>query len=114
MTEQAPDTTGGKTPLVQSSVKADTPRPAEEDPKAAAGDPYGQAKLLRAQASAIEAAIPADAPYVRMKTEQPHVEFSFGGTVVGADWTLVHASLAPGVLRAAADAGVSVTQKEGQ
>lgn len=110
MTEQAPEKPDGKTPLVQSSVKADTPRPAAT---AVAGDPYAQARQLRAQADAIEAAAPPSDEYVRMKVGPPHVEFSFGGTDVGSDWTVVHASLAPGVLRAASDAGVTVTQQEG-
>jgi hypothetical protein len=77
-------------------------------------DPYGQALLLRAQAAALEASIPADAPYVRMKTEAPHESFQFGGTYIGSDWTTIPEHLAPGVLRAAADAGVTVTQQEGQ
>lgn len=113
MTDTPADVPAGKTPLVQSSVKADTPRPAETDPKAAPEDPYGKARLLRAQAAAIEAAAPPTDEYVRMKTELPHSAFSFGGTDVGSDWTPVHASLAPGVLRAAAAAGVTVTQQEG-
>lgn len=74
-------------------------------------DPYGQARMLRAQAAALEEAAPAAGEYVRLKTGEPHASFSFGGTEVGTEWTRVHASLAPGVLRAAADAGVTVTQE---
>lgn len=76
-------------------------------------DPYGEARLLRAQAAAIEASIPADAQYVRLKTEPPHESFHFGGTSVGSEWTVVPEHLAPGILQAAADAGVTLTQQEG-
>jgi hypothetical protein len=115
MTE-SPDTSG-KTPLVQSSVKADTPRdsvtdPKPADPKAAPDDPYGLARELRAQAAAIEAAAPPTDEYVRLKVEPPHVEFAYGGVIVGSEWTPVHSSLAPGVLSAAAGAaGVTLTQE---
>jgi hypothetical protein len=117
MTDQAPDKQpAGTTPLVQSSVKADTPRDTVTDPPrgSAPEDPYGQARLLRAQAAAIEASIPSDAGFVRMKVGEPHESFRFGGTEVGSDWTVVPDHLAQGVLRAAADAGVTVTQQEGQ
>lgn len=93
------------TPPVQSTVKADTP-------KAAPADPYGEARLLRAQAAALEASAPPTDEYVRLKVEPPHVQFSYGGAVIGSDWTAVHASLVPGVLSAAAGAaGVTVTQE---
>jgi len=111
-TDSAAEQTPGKTPQVQSSVKADTPRDSVTDPKAAPADPYGQARLLRAQAAAIEAAAPPTDEYVRLKVEPPHVEFAYGGTVVGTEWTPVHSSLAPGVLSAAAGAaGVTLTQE---
>ena len=111
--EQAP----GKTPLVQSSVKADTPRdsvtdPKPVDPNAVPEDPYAQARELRAQADALEASAPPTDEYVRLKVEPPHVEFGYGGVVVGTEWTAVHSSLVPGVLSAAAGAaGVTVTQE---
>ena len=113
-TDSAAEQTPGKTPQVQSSVKADTPRDSAADPPkaAATADPYGQARLLRAQAAAIEAAAPPTDEYVRLKVEPPHVEFAYGGTVVGTEWTPVHSSLAPGVLSAAAGAaGVTLTQE---
>ena len=75
-------------------------------------DPYGQARLLRAQAAAIEAAAPPDGEYVRLKVEPPHTRFGYGGVEVGSEWTPVHRSLAPGVLSAAAGtAGVTLTQE---
>jgi hypothetical protein len=117
MTDQAPDKpTAGTTPLVQSSVKADTPRDTAADPPrgSAPEDPYGEARLLRAQAAAIEAAAPPTDEYVRLKTEEPHESFRFGGADVGPEWTPVPARLARSVLRAAEDAGVTVTQQEGQ
>jgi hypothetical protein len=105
MTDSPADTSAGKTPLVQSSVKADTP-------KAAPADPYGEARLLRAQAAALEAAAPPTDEYVRLKVEPPHESFGYGGVVVGTQWTAVHSSLVPGVLSAAAAAaGVTVTQE---
>ena len=59
-----------------------------------------------------EAAAPPTDEYVRLKVEPPHVEFAYGGTVVGTEWTPVHSSLAPGVLSAAAGAaGVTLTQE---
>jgi hypothetical protein len=97
------------TPPVQSTVKADTPR---DSAKAAPADPYGEARLLRAQAAALEAAAPPTDEYVRLKVEPPHVQFSYGGVTVGESWTSVHSSLVPGVLNAAAGAaGVTVTQE---
>jgi hypothetical protein len=109
MTDSPADS--GKTPLVQSSVKADTPRDSAADPKGAPDDPYARAAALRAEAAAIEeAATPTD-EYVRMKVGGPHSAFSYGGVTVGVDWTVVHSSLAPGVLSAAVGAGVTVTQE---
>jgi hypothetical protein len=111
------DTSAGKTPLVQSTVKADTPRdsvsdPKPADPKTAPDDPYARARELRSEADALEAAAPPTDEYVKLKVEPPHVEFSYGGVTVGAEWTAVHASLVPGVLSAAArDAAVTVTQE---
>jgi hypothetical protein len=96
------------TPPVQSTVKADTPRDSAAAPK----DPYGQARLLRAQAAALEASAPPTDEYVKLKVEPPHAEFAYGGVVVGTQWTAVHSSLVPGVLSAAAGAaGVTVTQE---
>lgn len=112
MTDSPADGLAGKTPAVQSAVKADTPRDSATDPKAAPEDPYGKARELRAQADALEAAAPPTDEYVRLKVEPPHVQFSYGGVTVGADWTAVHSSLVPGVLSAAArDAAVTVTQE---
>lgn len=107
----------GKTPPVKSGVKEDTPHDSAADPKPQPPkeDPYGEARLLRAQADAIESAAAArDDTHVRLKVEPPHQSFSYGGVDVGSDWTPVHATLAQAVLRAAAETpGVTVTQ-EGQ
>jgi hypothetical protein len=113
MTEQAAGSPAGKTPQVQPGVKADTPRDTATDPKAAP-DPYGEARLLRAQAAALEATAPPGDEWVKLKVEPPHASFGYGGVTVGDEWTPVHVSLAPGVLRAASAAGVTVTQQEGQ
>jgi hypothetical protein len=111
MTDNPADGQAGKTPLVQSTVKADTPRDSVTDPKTAPDDPHAQARALRAEAAALEAAAPDDG-YVRLKVEPPHAQFSYGGVDVGTEWTSVHASLAAGVLSAAAGAaGVTVTQE---
>jgi hypothetical protein len=117
MTDSPAEQTAGKTPLVQSSVKADTPRDSASDPRAAdpkaPDDPYGQARLLRAQADALEAAAPPTDEYVKLKVEPPHSAFSYGGVTVGPQWTAVHSSLAPGVLSAAAGTGVVTLTQEG-
>lgn len=107
------DSQAGKTPLVQPAVKADTPRDSAADPKGTPDDPYGQARLLRAQADALEASAPPTDEYVRLRVGAPHESFGYGGVVVGADWTPVHTSLAPGVLSAAAGSGVTITQEGG-
>lgn len=104
MTDNPADTPAGKTPQVQSGVKADTPRAAE--------DPYGLARELRAQAAAIEAAAPPSDEWVNLKVGPPHTSFGYGGVVVGSDWTPVHVTLAPGVLNSASETpGVTVTQE---
>lgn len=105
------DGTPGKTPQVQSSVKADTPRDTATDPKVEPDDPYGLARKLRAQAAALEASAPPTDEYVKLKVEEPHESFGYGGVEVGQDWTPVHVSLAPGVLSAASGAGVTITQE---
>jgi hypothetical protein len=112
MTDSPADTSAGRTPVVQSSVKADTPRDSAVGPKGAPDDPYGRARELRAQADALEASAPSTDEYVRLKVEPPHESFGYGGVVVGTQWTAVHSSLVPGVLSAAAGAaGVTVTQE---
>lgn len=111
MTDNPADAPAGKTPLVQSGVKADTPRDSVSDPRAAE-DPYGLARELRAQAAAIEAAAPPSDEWVNLKVEPPHESFGYGGVVVGSDWTPVHVTLAPGVLNSASETpGVTVTQE---
>lgn len=80
---------------------------AEED-----DDPMATARKLREQAAAIEAANLPDT-HVRLRTGAPHESFTYGGVEVGSEWTPVHGALAPGILHAAGEAGVTVTQ-EGQ
>jgi hypothetical protein len=116
MTDSPADASAGKTPLVQSSVKADTPRDSVSDPKpvdpnAVPDDPYAKAKALRAQADALEASAPPTDEYVKLKVGPPHIAFGYGGVEVGEEWTTVHSSLAPGVLSAAAGAGVTIIQE---
>jgi hypothetical protein len=99
------------TPPVRPSVKEDTPHDSKADPATAPEDPYGEARLLRAQAAAIEAAAPPSDEWIKLKVGPPHTSFIYGGVEVGEEWTGVHRSLAPGVLNAAAEAGVTVTQE---
>jgi hypothetical protein len=81
-------------------------------PEAPPPDPADRARKLRAEAAAIEAAAQPD--HVLLKVEPPHVMFSYAGVEIGPDWTPVHTSLAPAVLRAAAGTpGVTVTQEGG-
>jgi hypothetical protein len=105
------DSQAGKTPPVQSSVKADTPRDSVSDPQGAPDDPYARARLLRAQADALEAAAPPTDEYVKLKVGPPHAGFDYGGVEVGPEWTAVHSTLVAGVLSAAAGAGVTITQE---
>jgi hypothetical protein len=112
VTDNPADPAAGKTPPVQSGVKADTPRDSVKDPQAAPEDPYGLARELRAQAAAIEAAAPPSDEWVSLRVEPPHTSFGYGGVTVDADWTPVHRSLVPGVLSSAANTpGVTVTQE---
>jgi len=112
VTDSPADPAAGKTPPVQSGVKADTPRDSVKDPSAAPEDPYGLARELRAQAAAIEAAAPPTDEWVKLKVEPPHTSFSYGGVEVGKEWTPVHVTLAPGVLSSASQTpGVTVTQE---
>lgn len=85
--------------------------PVTAEPDKQAEDPFGLARKLRAEAAAIEQAAAPDADVVRLKVSPPHLSFSYGGVDVGDEWTVVHSSLAPGVLRAADEADVTVTQE---
>lgn len=77
-------------------------KPAEEDPRA-------EAAALRARAAEIEAGLPAPEGTTRVKVESPHSEFSFGGVVIGPEYTPVSDLLLPGVQQAADAAGVKLT-----
>jgi hypothetical protein len=110
----SPADPAGKTPLVQSSVKADTPRDTVTDPpKPKPGDepedPYGLARELRAQAAAIEAAAPPTDKYVKLKVEPPHEGLEYGGTVLTGEFTPVHISKEAAIRQAAAAVGVTLT-----
>jgi hypothetical protein len=110
--DDEPDVT--PSPGIAGAGKATgTPGPADGAPNPGPpDDPYGLAARLRAQAAALEAEAPPTDEYVRMKVEPPHTSFGYGGVEIGNEWTAVHVSLAPGVLRAAAaHAGVTVTQE---
>ena len=76
-----------------------------------AEDPYGLALELRAQAAAIEASAPPQAGMVKVKVEPPAPWVDFAGTVIGAEFTPVHASKMPALRRAAAEVGVTLTEE---
>lgn len=95
----------------QAKAVPDEPAGVAGGPEQVPADPYGLARELRAQAAAIEAQAD-DGDHIRLRVEPPHTSFGYGGVFIGREWTAVHRSLAPGVLRAAAEtAGVTVIQE---
>jgi hypothetical protein len=82
-------------------------KPAAKPPE----DPYGEAKLLRAQAAALEKGIPPEPGTVRLKVAKPHDSFTAGGITVGTDPVPVPAGAVPQLMTAAADAGVTLVEE---
>ena len=66
---------------------------------------------LRSEADEMEAALPPPPDTERLKVSDPHEAFSFGGTWVGREWTSVAKHLVPGIMQAARESGVTVTQE---
>lgn len=59
-----------------------------------------------------EAALAARPGQVQVRVEPPHSEMHFGGHVISNDWTSVPESALAPLTVAAADSGVTLTQKE--
>jgi hypothetical protein len=76
-------------------------------------DTLAWAAALRKQADELESSVPAAPGTSKLKVEEPHESFSFGAAWVGPDWTSVGDHLVPGVMQAAREAGVTITQQEG-
>lgn len=91
--------------------------PAEADEQLPTDARRARAARLRAEADKLDppAAAEADAEvpetHVTLRVEEPHASFEYGGTVVGRDPTQVHQLLVPGLMQAAAEAGVTLTQE---
>jgi hypothetical protein len=97
-----------------------TDQAAEKQPAGTAGakpvtkppeDPYGEAKLLRAQAAALEKGIPPEPGTVRLRVVKPHDSFAYGGITVGTDPVPVPSGAVPQLMAAAGDAGVTLTEE---
>lgn len=58
------------------------------------------------------AALASKPGMVEVKIEPPHIEMQFGGFTIGNDWTAVPESALTPLAVAAADSGVTLTQKE--
>ena len=80
-------------------------------PAAPKDDPSARAAELEAELARVRAGAIAGAK-VLVKVEAPHAEFSFGGVTVGTDPAPVPENLAPALLTAAAEAGVTLTLTE--
>jgi hypothetical protein len=66
---------------------------------------------LRAEADELELTLPPPDNTERLKVHAPHEAFGFGGMWVGTDWTNVPVHLVAGVMQAASEAGVTITQE---
>jgi len=84
---------------------------AATDQAAADDDKRDKIASLRAEADELEATLPPPADTERLKVEGPHEAFTFGGTWVGNDWSPVPVHLVAGVMQAASEAGVTITQE---
>jgi hypothetical protein len=107
MTDQVPEEAQAEQ---AEQPQADQPEPVEDKLVTEESDAEKAARL-RAEAAAIELTLPPPPGTVRMKVEDPHASFHFGGTGVGNDWTPVPEALASGLMQAAAEAGVTLTQE---
>lgn len=71
-----------------------------------------RADRLRAELAEVEAELPPPADHELVRVEAPHTSFSFGGSYVEAGrYTPVHRGNLAGLFEAAANAGVTLTQK---
>ena len=90
---------------------AKTTTQAKQAGKSAPEDPAAEAARLRAEAAAIEAALPPSPGTVRVRVEAPHAEFWLGGVGVGTEPTEVPEHLVPALMQSASEAGVTLTQE---
>lgn len=91
---------------------ASPPLPASTGSKTAAAaleDPQARVDRLRKELSEAEAALPPEPGTVRVRVEKPHSSFSFGVAAVGNEYTPVPNHLVPFLMRAASEAGVTLT-----
>lgn len=92
-----------------SSPAPATPGKQAAAPSVPAEDPKAKVERLRGELAKAEAALPPEPGTVRVKVEGPHSSFSFGSAVVGTDYTSVPNHLVPSLMRAASEAGVTLT-----
>lgn len=91
-------------PVSQTGTSAKAPALSDDDKRA-------KAASLRAEADAIESALPPPPDTVQLKVEPPHEAFSYGGSWVTREWSNIHKHHVAAVMQAASDAGVQITQK---
>jgi hypothetical protein len=95
---QKPVTPGLNTPLGKQADDVDS-------------DKRDKIASLRAEADELELTLPPPANTEMLKVEAPHESFGFGGVWVGTDWSPVPVHLVAGVMQAASEAGVTITQE---
>jgi hypothetical protein len=92
--------------MIRPPATAEAARPAQPEAKE---EPRDKAARLRREAAEIEAGLPAPDDTVRVKVEEPHIQFEFGGTVIGNEFVPVHTMRLTEVQQAADAAGVKLT-----
>lgn len=85
--------------------------PAPAEPRAASNEDSGRAVELEAELADLRARA-AGPDTVRLKVEEPHVQFIHGGVKVDDDFTEVPAHSVAALMEAAANSGVTLTQEE--
>jgi len=66
---------------------------------------------LRADADAIESTLPPPAGTTRLRVHAPHASFGYGGVWVDTVWSSVPNHMVAGVMQAASEAGVAISQE---
>jgi hypothetical protein len=90
------------------------PPEAAETPKAAPADDGALTAAEELQLATLLGKRDAAGPGAggpRIKIEGPHSSFSYGGVVIGREYTSVPTSLLTAIQQAAAEAGVTLTQE---
>ena len=90
-----------KPPATAAQARPDAPADNE--------DPRSKAARLRREAAEIEATLTADEGHTRVKVEAPHIQFEFGGTLIGDEFVPVHNTKLADIQEAADAAGVTLT-----